>query len=340
MNRARAPLSDKQEQRLQLYLDDQLASLVRNFETRTTPTTTLPNVHNYLEAVTTLLQFILQIPAAPPSHSLRTAYLLTLTGHLPDALSAYELRDSSIPMLWRTLRLFDKGWQAVLEGKDWHNGATTTISTTDAEASTSPTTTLSWTDRARLSSIVSDVRNTLAVALGLPSHDDGRKEYNPRGQVVEPRLMPDEAPMTNGEQGGEQVRDMTIEESTPSLVTTGDDDEDDDTEMEASIATNEDEDEDEEFEEVDVASPTGRSGSDDPGRGVEPHTFDVHFHAPPPAFSAGQASDQSSAPLARGFDPDAEYGNDDEDDEEDVNIRAEAHKVFGLTLETLARLSS
>ncbi|KAK4053703.1 hypothetical protein OIV83_001359 [Microbotryomycetes sp. JL201] len=330
----RAPLSDKQEQRVQLYLDDQLTSLFRNFETRTTSTTTLPNINKYLEAVTPLLQFVLQIPASPPSNSLRTAYLLTLTGHLPDALSAYELHESSINALWRTLRLFDKGWTAVLRGQDWDNSRAID-NEIDGRTSTW-TTTSTWTERARVSSIVSEVRNTLAVALGLPSTDDGRKEYNPRGQIIEPRFMPDEAPMTNGEEGGEEVRDMAIEESegqqTPSLIRDG---EEDDTETEAS-ANNDDDDEDE-FEEVDVASPTSVDATGASARMDAPHTFDVHFHAVPTAFS----SDDAPALHSRGFDPDAEFGADDDvDNEEDINIRAEAHKVFASTLQTLAELGS
>ncbi|TNY22520.1 hypothetical protein DMC30DRAFT_339541, partial [Rhodotorula diobovata] len=66
-----------------------------------------------------LIAFILSIPAAPPSHSLRVAYLLQLTGFLAPALDGYTLSDDALPQLWSALDRFDTGWVAVLSGQDW-----------------------------------------------------------------------------------------------------------------------------------------------------------------------------------------------------------------------------
>ncbi|KAK4058878.1 hypothetical protein OIO90_000324 [Microbotryomycetes sp. JL221] len=353
-------LTDIQEQRAIVYLDHKLSSLYRNFETRTTVTTTLPNISSYLDAVTSLLQFIVQIPATQPSNSLRTAYLLTLSSHLPDALSTYQIHEQSLSKLWQTLNLFDKAWSVVLTGQDWDvyvNGPLVVERGHDDNLEQVST---SWTDRARLSSIVTDVRTTLAIALGIPTsglstnNESLRQEYNPRGQIVEPRLAPNETKMTNGEHDQIEVEHMQRQdvEQTPSLTT---DDvamsvEDDEVNTPRINNENEEEEEEEEeeFEEVDVASSsattrTTTTTNDQIDNNVNlvesDHVFDVHYHDPTPVTNESFPNVQPI--VTRGFDPDSEYGiNDDDETDEDINVRQQANKVFQQTLKTLRMLGT
>lgn len=251
--------------------------------------------------------------------------MLTLTGLLSDALSAYEIRESALSQLWTYLRRMDSAWTAVLDGTPARSDATAAATAQAAPGSTRMT----WTDRARLSSLVSDVKSNLAIALGLPG-GEARREYNPRGQIVEPRLLGPEGVMTDG--ADEQVQQMEAEaEATPSLGDgTTSEDMSVDTTMEGEggdESDEDDEDEDEAFEEVDVTSPS------------QGEVFSIHFAAGQPLASNAPVNDPSNEAeqlqQRPGFDPDAEYGDDSVDTEEDRGIVIESKKVFEATLRRL-----
>lgn len=248
-----------------------------------------------------------------------------MTGFLPDALSSYELKEATLPKVWSALRKFDAGWVTALNGEPFE--PTSVPAASENATSQSHTTQATWTERARLSSLVTDVRSNLAVALGLPGQE-GRREYNPRGQIVEPRLAPPEAPMTNGEdeEAHEMEVEAEVEEHTPSLA-------DGTTSESMSLDTgedldDEDEDEDEEdFEEIDV-NPSSTQ------------TFEIHFHADAQQSRPDQSESIEAAQVQQrpGFDPDEEYGDASLDNDEDRGIVIETRQVFERTLQRLKEL--
>ena len=104
---------------------------------------TLRTLHAYLEASRHLLKIILQIPPVDPSTSLRTAYLLRLTGDVLNSITGYRLTSESRPTngqadgpiastaiplplarsalqdLLDFLDDLDQAWVAVLQGQVW-----------------------------------------------------------------------------------------------------------------------------------------------------------------------------------------------------------------------------
>lgn len=129
------------------YLDDHFLQITRNFKKRADESSTLRTLHAYLEASRQLLKIILQIPPADPSTSLRTAYLLRLTGDVLNSITGYRLTSEnrptngrldgpiastanldSIPLplagsalhdLLDLLDDLDQAWVAVLQGQVW-----------------------------------------------------------------------------------------------------------------------------------------------------------------------------------------------------------------------------
>jgi hypothetical protein len=339
-------LSSAQETRLIHYLDDELSKLQRAFEARHSPSSSLPTLSPFLDQVLALLSFILKIPCSAPSDSLlRTAYYLTLTGLLPDALTGYELPLDTLPDLWRALRRFDAGWVAVLHGQAWY-------STTESAAAFPPGITpilLSWTERARLSSLVTEIRSTLGIALGIPVHGgEGRKEYNPRGEVVEPRLKPLETEMSNGEEGKHEsgaLVDGGEVGGTPSLVEDGEDDEMEIMGIDTSAGDDDEDDDDDDFEEVDVspsASPSSTSRALSPlspGSQQSQEAFSIHFHAPPSAAVSADVVQALITEPKAAMDPDEEYGEfDGDENEEDRGVKIECEKVFEGTIAALKEM--
>lgn len=177
------------------------------------------------------------------------------------------------------------------------------------------------TDRVRLESIILDARETLRAMLGVPVLGQAKVDLDPTMPMVEPAYripegavdvqaaveeVEEETPISCVAVGVDVEVRIEEVEPTPSLITDeGTQDEDGDEPMEED-ADSEDEDEDE-FEEVDVASPSPPVGDDDAS------SFSIHFQAPPRA-----APEVVEEPERRkGFDPDAEYGMDDDDEEGD-----------------------
>ncbi|GAA5874299.1 hypothetical protein JCM3774_000934 [Rhodotorula dairenensis] len=163
----RKALTTVQESRLVLYLDDELYKLSGAFESRHSGTSRLPTLDAFLQALLPLHAFILTIPAVPPSGALRIAYYLNLTSFIAPALDGYTILDETLDTLFETLARFDRGWVAVLRGDDWDSTAGRARS-----EQTMPTGGyaggMRTTDRARLESLVKQIRAVLAISLGLP----------------------------------------------------------------------------------------------------------------------------------------------------------------------------
>ncbi|KAF5319017.1 hypothetical protein D9611_012656 [Ephemerocybe angulata] len=138
-------LTSGQERRLVSYLDDRFTECARNFRKRAEASSTLRTLPQYLEEARHLMALILQIPPIDPSTSLRTFYLLRLTGDVLSDIPKYGLfkptstsdtLDSDPPPLpearidlyqvrgvLRDLLDFlddlDQAWLAVLQGLAW-----------------------------------------------------------------------------------------------------------------------------------------------------------------------------------------------------------------------------
>ncbi|KPV75997.1 uncharacterized protein RHOBADRAFT_52999 [Rhodotorula graminis WP1] len=371
------PLTATQESRLIRYLDQELLRLSGGFESRHSgPSARLPTLASFLDTILPLLAFVLSIPAAPPSHSLRVAYLLQLTGYLAPACDGYTLDDSTLPHLFDALACFDHGWAAVLEGRDWDSarGAPAPPSPAppqrDAHQGAPP---LRTTDRVRLDSLVRDLQGVLAVSLGLPEfvpleNDPFQQVLRQRDLVAPPRVSePDER------HDGDDEMELASGATTPSLMsdasTAGDPTDDDAMSLDASVATpsevinpddaldgdNEDDEDGVDFEEV---LPPSSSSSSFPSRTTtttnsrfpdayaDPPaadgSFSLHFTGvPPPTLQDGELSlAGGQTPFVaqqRGFDPDAEYPLSEE--EGDPIVEGDEHEQEdGMSDETKRRL--
>ncbi|KAH8100304.1 hypothetical protein BXZ70DRAFT_938953 [Cristinia sonorae] len=124
-SRPRRALSQLQERRLVDYLEDHFLDLTRNFKKRADPSSSVPTLSAFLAAAHTLLSLILQIPPIDPSASLRTTFLLRLTGDVMDAIPGYKpgaLSDANhgvLQDLLRWLEDLDNAWLTVLRSQVW-----------------------------------------------------------------------------------------------------------------------------------------------------------------------------------------------------------------------------
>ncbi|KAF9009672.1 hypothetical protein BDQ17DRAFT_1300603 [Cyathus striatus] len=84
------PLTSVQERRLTTYLDEKILELTRGYKKHHNRRPQL-KLHAYLSAARHLLSFILQIPPVDPSTSLRTTYMLRITGDVLAAVCRYPL---------------------------------------------------------------------------------------------------------------------------------------------------------------------------------------------------------------------------------------------------------
>lgn len=211
-------LTERQETRLITHLESSFTTLHRHFETRHSPLSTLPTLHQYLETLTSLHSIILSIPPVGSSAALRTAFHLQLISLLPSALSAYPLLPPS-NYLWSALKEFDEGLVKVLNGDSAVGGVRA------AETG------VRGTDRVRMESVVLDVKKVLRSALGVSSNDN--REVDFRGEVVVPSMLV-------------AVATSTSTSSTPALT--------DDLSMDSveEDSSSDEEEDDSEFEEVDV----------------------------------------------------------------------------------------
>ncbi|KAH7905477.1 hypothetical protein BJ138DRAFT_1164679 [Hygrophoropsis aurantiaca] len=81
--------------------------------------TRLPTLPTYLEAMQQLLAFILRIPPVDPSTSLRTTFLLRLTGDVMNSIPGYPPDIKDLPHLLDFLDDLDQAWLAVLRSQIW-----------------------------------------------------------------------------------------------------------------------------------------------------------------------------------------------------------------------------
>ncbi|SGY41193.1 BQ5605_C003g02481 [Microbotryum silenes-dioicae] len=350
-------LTERQESRLVLFLDQQLLLLSQAFESRSSPNSAhrtlasylgtvlnLP-VHAYTQLTTLLTNMILTIPPIEPSHSLRVAYALTLTGLLAPAIKAYPIPEATLPILWTTLKTFDQAWiKILLLRPSGPSGPEKLPSDLEEISIASSSTSTSWTVRARLSSLIGEIRRSTAMALGIASFEsERRKAYNPRGEVVQPRRWDGEERNALEQVGLGDLDDGYGEEDSPREVVKmeGNGDLGPGTMEGESIKMEEDgeddgDDEDEEdgFEEVDVME---EEAQDD-----IPASVEVHFKPPPVPLSTATFPPHSTE-LKKGFDPDLEYPDSDDDarrgEDEDRTAEEETNAIFERTLQVLSAMA-
>ena len=136
-------LTSKQERRLVDFLDEAFLQLTRNFKkrwvdplyihqcyfrlldsARSETSSKVQTLPAYLEETRHILALVLQIPPIDPSTSLRTAYLLRLTGDSLGSIPGYKIGtwDGTREILQDLadfLDDLDQAWVAVLKGQVW-----------------------------------------------------------------------------------------------------------------------------------------------------------------------------------------------------------------------------
>ncbi|GAA6006368.1 hypothetical protein JCM11491_004930 [Sporobolomyces phaffii] len=362
----RKPLSTAQESRLIRHLDPALLSLSGSFESRHSPASRLGTLAAFLDALVPLLSLVLAVPAARPSGGLRVAYLLQLTGYLAPAIEGYPLGDDSLDTLFAVLDRFDRGWAAVLEGREWDSANGIVRVGTDTGAGSYEVQSLRTTERVRLQSLVHDLRQVLSSSFDLP-------------QVVPLSINPFEQSLGVDVRSRFGPEDDDFPERLPATpeLSVGDTTEDDDMSIdgrgEPTNPSDESdagdyEDSDAEFELVEIVPPPSHrppsahhdsiasgahtSRSSDPDD--SPATFEIHFDGPPPpTMTDGEITINSGqTPIVgqrRGFDPDEEYPSEDEEDEEAGrtrmdegsgrrDVRDKVNQVFTRTREALDKI--
>ncbi|KAJ3760615.1 hypothetical protein EV360DRAFT_80987 [Lentinula raphanica] len=114
------PLSQKQERRLVVFLDNEFLELTRGYKKRSSETSHLPTLEAYLQAAQRILRLILQIPPVDPSTSLRIQLLLRLTNEVLTCILGYPPNSDSLPIAMDWLDDLDQSWAAVLQSQVWN----------------------------------------------------------------------------------------------------------------------------------------------------------------------------------------------------------------------------
>ncbi|TFK35501.1 hypothetical protein BDQ12DRAFT_706667 [Crucibulum laeve] len=129
----RRALSMAQERKLLAYLDEKFLQMMRGYKKRSETSSELRTLSAYLSFARHLLALILQIPPIDPSTSLRTAYLLRLTGDVLGSVVGYPLYipteiesggqspdpKQQLHELLDFLDDLDQAWLAVLQSQVW-----------------------------------------------------------------------------------------------------------------------------------------------------------------------------------------------------------------------------
>ena len=114
------------------------------------------------------MSLILQIPPVEPSASLRTAFLLRLTGDALSSISGYPADLGILPELIDWLDDLDQAWICVLRSQVWvpptKGGADLTLDT-ESDTGVSAGSPMSQTERTRLRSLLVAGEATLEVWL-------------------------------------------------------------------------------------------------------------------------------------------------------------------------------
>lgn len=335
----------------------------------------LPRRANHLHIqLLPLLSFILCIPAAESSSVLRVAYLLQLTGFLSPALDGYTVLDENLPLLFDVLSRFDQGWVAILRGQDW-DSSTGTARPLPPHGTRTRGDGMRTTDRIRLETLVKNVKQVLAVSLGLPEFVPLEEDpfelllKQSRERTERQRIEEAERPQRESKRAKvveEQAVDMLpASESgeggaTPSLVSDTDADGDDAMSVDTAVATpsasslvlDTDDGEDEEasdddFEEVIAVSSSSALPSAYSTPPAADGSFSIHFTGPPPPSLQDQEISlaNGATPIvgqSRGFDPDEEYPPENEEGERVGEDREGEHGeedgIDGRTREKVKRV--
>ncbi|KAI9453903.1 hypothetical protein BJY52DRAFT_1173325 [Lactarius psammicola] len=113
------PLSEPQERRLLAYLDEKYREIHQDYGKRHEPTSKLPTLRAYLDAMRSLLALILQVPPVVPSGMLRISLLLRLTNTVMEDAPGYPPDSTDLVTLLKWLDLLDHGWLSVLCMQAW-----------------------------------------------------------------------------------------------------------------------------------------------------------------------------------------------------------------------------
>ena len=111
-------LSERQESRLVLYLDDALLKIQRKYQKRNEPSASFSTLFTFLEAWDTPLDLVTSIPIIGSSAALRDAYLLRVTSELTEGIIGYNVamdtrrRDVQLTFVLYWLDLLDRVWSA------------------------------------------------------------------------------------------------------------------------------------------------------------------------------------------------------------------------------------
>ncbi|CAL1703304.1 unnamed protein product [Somion occarium] len=151
-------LSPTQERKLVDFLDAKFLDITRNFKKRSDPSSSLQSLPSYLTETHKLLSFILQIPPIDPSTSLRTTFLLRLSGDAMESIPGYKPDVQILSQLLDWLNDLDRGWLAVLRSQTWDpeegTGRDIIVDTSEDGQSTVRSTPMSQTERTRLRSLL------------------------------------------------------------------------------------------------------------------------------------------------------------------------------------------
>ena len=127
-----------------------------------------------------LISLILQIPPIDPSTSLRTTFLLRLTGDVMNSIPGYPPDSSTLPNLLDFLDDLDQAWLAVLQSQIWNpllgEAVDFVIPAQQLSSSKIHSTPMSQTERTRLRSLL--VTGTSQLEEWLASIGTGSEELH------------------------------------------------------------------------------------------------------------------------------------------------------------------
>ncbi|WFD34349.1 hypothetical protein MCUN1_001188 [Malassezia cuniculi] len=109
-------LSEREESRLVLFLDNALLKIQRNFQKRREPDAPFAGLPAFLHAWDTPLELVTSVPLIGSSAALRDTYLLRLTSEITDGIIAYSTttdthsRDAQLTLVLYWLDLLDRAW--------------------------------------------------------------------------------------------------------------------------------------------------------------------------------------------------------------------------------------
>ncbi|KAF5365539.1 hypothetical protein D9757_010911 [Collybiopsis confluens] len=152
------PLSQKQERRLLTFVDNEFLELTRGYKKRSSPTSALQTLDNYLQAAQRILGLILQIPPVDPSTSLRIQLLLRLTNEILTCIPGYPPSSDNLSLAMDWLDDLDQSWVAVLQAQVWNPrervGEDLVVDAQDVAMGGVKSTPMNQTERTRLKSLL------------------------------------------------------------------------------------------------------------------------------------------------------------------------------------------